>query len=131
MSDETTTCGKGLAANAVLPEKISALLQAMADLLENHTRSLDRNEPNGKTELDAYAHLVREQRAAAGHLSNLTTAMRGYRDLAVAGHNETVLVDQKSLAVFAAFIAAEEELTKLLENQAKSYRTMLDSMSAQ
>jgi hypothetical protein len=128
MSNDTPTCGKGLAASAVLPEKTGALLQAMAELLDNHTRSLDRKEPNGKIEFDAYAHLVKEQRAIAGQLAKLTSAMRGYRDLPIAGHDEALLADQKSLAVFEAFVAAEEELAKFLAGQAKEYRAMLDSM---
>jgi hypothetical protein len=40
MQDEQPSCGKGLATHAALPEKLAALLSAMAGLLENHTRSL-------------------------------------------------------------------------------------------
>ena len=66
MADEQpATCGEGLAANAVVPEKIAALFSAMADLLQNHTRSLDVGNANARLENDAYEHLVTDQRAIA------------------------------------------------------------------
>lgn len=40
MSEEATTCGQGLAEHAALPARLSDLTAAMADVLENHMRSL-------------------------------------------------------------------------------------------
>ncbi len=126
MEDDQPTCGKGLAANAILPEKLGTLMRALADLLDNHTRSLDRGDPNARLEIEAYAHLVQEQRAIAAYLQGLTETMRGYRDLPMGAHDENVLGDQRSLDVLAAFIRAEEELLALLQEHIKEHRSMLD-----
>jgi hypothetical protein len=128
--DEEQTCGKGLAENAVLPEKISGVMQAMADLLENHVRSLARGDAKPKLEQDAYLHLVKEQRSVAGQLASLAKAMCGYRDLPSAPHDEAVLADAKSLDVFAAFVSAEENLLSLLQEQTREYRDTLSAMRA-
>ena len=125
MDDDQPTCGKGLAANAIVPDKLASLIQALANLLDDHIRSLDLTDANARLERDAYAHLVREQRAIAGHLDGLAKAMRGYRDLPMAVHNEAVLGDQRSHETFAAFIRAEEELEALLREQVSDYKAML------
>ena len=39
--DEQQTCGKGLASNASLPDKLGALTGAVADILEAHMPALD------------------------------------------------------------------------------------------
>ena len=85
------TCGQGLAANAALPEKLSALASAMADMLQNHTRSLDISDGNARLERDAYDHLVAGQRDVAARLNALSDAMRGYRDLPAAPHAMSAL----------------------------------------
>ncbi len=68
MADDQPTCGKGLAANAILPERLAALMNAMATMLENHTRALDPSETNGRLERDAYERLAGDQRALASGL---------------------------------------------------------------
>lgn len=125
MEDDQWTCGKGVAANAIVPEKLGSFMQAFAELLEDHTRSLDLEDANARVERDAYLHLVREQRAIAAHLERLAGAMRGYRDLPMGAHDETVLADQRSRETFAAFIHAEEELTALLRADTEEHKAML------
>jgi hypothetical protein len=63
MQDEQQTCGKGLAAHAALPEKIGGLIQSMAELLQNHTRSLDLDDANARLERDAYDRLIKDERS--------------------------------------------------------------------
>ena len=130
MADDEATCGKGLAANAVLPEKLAALMGAMADLLENHVRSLDSSDPNGRLERDAYQRLVEDQRALASALGALASAMASYRDLPMAPHEVTVLMDQKSKDVFVSFIHAEEEAAALLRRRIDEHRAMLGQMNS-
>ena len=103
MADDQPTCGKGLAANAILPERLGALMNAMATMLENHTRALDLNETNGRLEHDAYERLVSDQRTLASGLEALARALEGNRDLPMARHNLAPLNDQASRAVLAAF----------------------------
>jgi hypothetical protein len=74
-SPETWTCGKGLAASAVLPAKLGALMAAMAELLDNHTRALAADDANSGLERAAYERLVNDQRAIAASLNGLAAAM--------------------------------------------------------
>src|SRR5687768_11349934 len=99
MTVNEVTCGQGLAANAAMPETVRALMAAMADLLENHARSLDAADPNGRQERDAYARLFRELRSIASNLQALSAAMGSYRDLPAAPHDVSVLVDERSLEI--------------------------------
>jgi hypothetical protein len=128
MADDQPTCGKGLAANAILPERLAALLSAMATMLENHLRALDPGEANGRLERDAYERLVSDQRALASGLEELARAMAGYRDLPMARHAMGPLTDQTSRGVLAAFIEAERELAALLQRQIRELEGMLSQM---
>jgi hypothetical protein len=129
-ANDQPTCGKGLAANAVLPRKLAALMGAMAAVLENHTRALPRNDADAEREREAYARLAGDQRRIAANLEALGAAMESYRDLPMGGHDYEILGDRKSRDVFAAFIAAEEDALALLQDQAREYRTMLEAMGA-
>jgi hypothetical protein len=126
--DDTPTCGKGIAANAVLPERIAALLAAMAAIYENHIRALDAAEANGKLEIDAYARLMRDFRAAAKEISGLADAMRSYRDLPMAEHDMAVLMDAKSIEAMEALVSAQEHLATLVTQRASEFRSMLEAM---
>src|SRR5687768_5379869 len=106
MADDQPTCGKGLAANAVLAERLAALMNAMAALLDNHVRALDPKEAAGRLECDAYERLVEDQRTLASGLENLARAMESYRDLPMAKHDMVSLTDQMSREVLSAFIQA-------------------------
>lgn len=126
--EEHHTCGKGVAANAVLPERMAALLTAMAVIYENHMRSLNANEAAGRQELDAYAHLARDYRSAAAQVNALAGAMRGYRDLPMAEHDMTALMDATSVSAMEALVLAQEALLAPLSERATEFREMLDAM---
>jgi hypothetical protein len=112
---DTPTCGTGLAANAALPAKLGELLGATAEVLERHSAALDRTEPAGRAELEAYTALVRAHRAIARDLAALAQQMAGYRDLPVARHDEAVLADPAGqAAAFERLVAVERELLELL-----------------
>jgi hypothetical protein len=122
------TCGKGLAENAVMPERMAKLLQATANVLENHIRSLDRNDPNGNLEIEAYERLVRSHRSAAREVGALADAMRSYRDLPVAEHDMSALGDARSVDAMDALVRAEEELLSPRRDRAAEHGEMLRSM---
>jgi hypothetical protein len=124
--EQPATCGEGLALNAVVPERIAALLNAMADVLQGHTRSLDAGNANARLERETYERLVRDQRAIASSLSALVEAMRS-RDLPPAPHDERALSDQRSIDVFRAFIGAEEDMLALLQENVREHRAMLSA----
>jgi predicted GTPase len=96
VSDHEPTCGQGLAAGAELPEQIGTLIQAMADVLQDHTRSLA-----------------------------VANTMRSYRDLPMAAHDENTLADQQSLRVFESLVREEEALLGSLQAIASEHREML------
>lgn len=126
--DDMPTCGKGVAANAVLPERMAALLQAMALIYENHMRSLDSADAKGKLEIEAYTRLMRDFRAGAGHVSALADAMRSYRDLPPAEHDMAALMDAKSVEAMDVLVSAQENLLTLLTERATEFRAMLEEM---
>lgn len=127
-SDEQHTCGKGIAASGALPEKMSAVLRVMADVHQNHIRSLNPDEPNGKLEIAAYESLVAENRDLARRLDALAHLMRGYRDLPMPSHDMDVLTDQHSTNVFKALVDRERDLLTLMQERVKEWDSMLEGM---
>jgi hypothetical protein len=123
-TDAPPTCGKGLAAHAVVPQTLGAVLGATADVLENHIRSLDPTDAKARQERQAYERLVRDHRAIVAALEALAVAMSGYRDLPMAPHDETVLADQPSRAVFATLLQAEERASELLRTMLAQHKAM-------
>jgi hypothetical protein len=129
MQGQKMSCGQGVAANAVLPEKIGALLGAMANLLQNHMRLLDVSDSNAKQEREAYERLIKALGAIASSSQELASRMRSYRDLPDATHDVRVLADQESRDAFASFIRNEESVLNLLQTTVAEHRAMLNSMT--
>jgi hypothetical protein len=128
MSDDTTTCGKGLAEHSSLPAKIAELTDALAQVLAVHETSLDPEDDGGRAELDAYVTLTHEFRANAAALRAAAARMAGYRDLPMANHDFTVLASANAIDAFATFVAKEEELFALLQRALERDRMILRSM---
>lgn len=126
--EERHTCGKGIASNAVLPERMAVLLSAMASIYENHIRALNPAEPPGKQEIEAYTRLSHDYRAAAGSVHALADAMRGYRALPMAEHDIATLMDADSVDAMEALVVAQEELAALVGQRATEFREMLKAM---
>jgi hypothetical protein len=125
-NDEKSTCGKGLAAGADVPERFGRLLAARADVLERHIGALDGNDPNGRREGEAYSDLVRRHRTAAAELLALATQMRSYRDLPMAEHDANVMMAPNGqMAAFRAFVELERELVAFLAAHLKADEEML------
>jgi hypothetical protein len=126
--EDRQTCGKGLAENAVLPEKLGAVAAAMADVLENHMQALDLTDPNAKAEHDAYAKLLDAHRRVAAELRATADEMAGYRDLPMGRHDEQVMTSPDVLHTFEEFVKAKQELQALLERKAAQDHEMLAQM---
>lgn len=124
MSDEPT-CGKGLAEHSALPKRLSELTAAMADVLQDHQRSLDADEPNGRAELDAYKTLTSDFRDIATALEKTAARMAGYRDLPMARHDESALMSSETAEAFKRFIQAERELLQLMRTSVERDEAML------
>ncbi len=124
--DEQPTCGKGLAANAVLPAKLAEVLTARAEVLERHMQALDRTDPNAQRELDAYANLARAHRGVASELTRLGQEMARCRDLPMARHDLAAMVNPEGqMEAFRRFVAVERELLALLQANLEQEEAML------
>ena len=123
MSDDTPTCGKGLAGHAPLAAKIGALSAALADVLEAHTHALDASDDNGAAEREAYLSLVTRQRAIAAACSELAQEMEGYRDLPMASHDMSAFGEQNR--AFRRYVATEQELMEQLRELLEHHVPML------
>jgi len=126
--DEQQTCGKGLSSNAAIPEGMAKLLEATANVLENHTRSLNAKEANGNQELTAYEQLVQDHRAAAARLSALAQLMKDYRDLPMAEHELSVLTDARSIDLVDSLVRQHQELITPLQERLVQYNQILEAM---
>ena len=122
------TCGKGLARNAELPARLADVADAMAGLLEAHTRALDVSDENCRQEYDAYRRIADDWRGAAPVLHAIATQMAGYRGLAMGPHDETALKGPQFAAAFERFVAVERALAELLDRQLGEYGPMLEDM---
>jgi hypothetical protein len=125
---EQQTCGKGLAENAVLPARLSAVTNALADVLETHVKALDLDDENARLEHDAYTKLVDEHRDAAARLRAVAERMAGYRDLPMGVHDERVMTGAEPLGAFEAFVGRKQQLRDLLQEQEASDQEMLVQM---
>ena len=122
------TCGQGLAARSTLQETLGELIGAVGDVLEHHISSLDLSNDAGEEEKRAYESLVARHREVAAELSAIGEEMRGYRDLAMAGHDVSVLTSSRAVDVFERAVAAERELLGLLGARLAEDEELLASM---
>jgi hypothetical protein len=122
---EQQSCGQGLAANAVILERVAKLLEATANALENHTRSLEPKAANSNQELKAYERLVREHRASAAQLSALAESMKSYRGLPVVEHDMSVLTDARSIDVLDSLVRAQQDVRVPLRERVAEHSEML------
>ena len=129
MTDEWT-CGKGLAKNAALPARLADVADAMAALLEAHTRALDVSHEACRKEYDAYRRIAEDWRGAAPLLHAIATQMAGYKELPMGPHDEAVMAGPQFREAFERFVGAERELAEVLETQLADYGPMLDQMKS-
>ena len=115
--DDRPTCGKGVAANAVVPAKLAELMAARAEVLERHTKALDPADPPAREELDAYTKLVQGHRRVGDELAALARQMASYHDLPMGRHDLAVMSDPSGqAAAFRSFVQIERELLVLLQS---------------
>ena len=127
MSDEPT-CGKGLAEHSAVPSKMAQYLDALADNLALHQRSVDLPEPAARKELAAYMSLTNGFRDIAARLGAAGREMAGYRDLPMAQHDEQALNDPRLMEAFVTFTRVQDELLELLNDATERDKAMLGAM---
>src|SRR5690606_18656747 len=114
MPDEPT-CGKGLAASAALPARLSELTAAMAQILEQHMTALDLSDEASRREHDVYGQLVREHRANADALAATARLMLDQGELPMGRHDMARMAAPAMADAFERFVTLETELLQLLE----------------
>lgn len=125
---EEWTCGKGLAANAVLPERIGGVLAAMAEVLRVHAEALDPEDDTNGPEQDAYGSVSRQLGQAAAQLAALAAEMAAYRDLPMGRHDMEAMSRPIVRESFAAFVGRKQDLLALLREGEDEDREMLELM---
>jgi hypothetical protein len=123
--EDQHTCGKGIAENAALPAKVSALLDAVADNLEAHLTTLDMSAEVSRHEHAAYVDLARRHRELAAALRATAEQMAGCRDLPMAEHDEAALGSPAVMEAFERFAARERDLLALMEERVRWDEAML------
>jgi hypothetical protein len=126
--DQPVTCGKGLAEHSAVPAKFAELIDALAENLELHTRSLDWPSPNTQGELVVYRKLAKEYREIANQLASTASYMSGCRDLPMGEHNQKALSDPSIIRAFETFTRTEEELAALLRDRVEQDQLLLQMM---
>jgi hypothetical protein len=112
VTEEPTTCGEGLAANAELPRAAGALLLTLAGNLEAHLATLDLSDGHARRERDACLHLAAEHRRIASRLETVADEMASYRDLPQGRHDREALTSDTVHGAFARFAAARERMAQ-------------------
>ncbi len=115
MSENGSSCGKGLAEHAAIPAKLAELIAALAENLELHMPALVLADPAARAEHDAYRELADEYRAIGARLAAAAHRMTRYRDLPSAEHDPKLMADPRLRDAFARYVALERDLFTLLE----------------
>jgi hypothetical protein len=127
MSDEPT-CGKGLAEHSALPKMFGELIDAMAEILEEHQKALDLTDENSKKEHELYVELTQEHRRIADQLQATARRMAGSRDLPMGRHDPQAMASPRPFEAFATFVKLEQELLAMLQKGVERDQKMLDAM---
>jgi hypothetical protein len=126
--EEQPTCEKGLAAHALLPQKLGELTNAVAEVLALHMEVLDLTDEKSRIEHAAYSELAARHQSIASEPSATAMQMADCRDLPMGSHDEGALADPRHLITFERFVRLEQELAALLQDRLIADRQMLSEM---
>jgi hypothetical protein len=129
--EEQPTCGQGLAKNSAVPAALAAVAAGLAQNLEIHTRALDREDDAAARERDVYERLARDLRGAAADLGAAAAEMAAAVDLPMGAHDVTAVTATELVDAFAGYVAAEDDLRRLLEARREDNEQMLDAIRAE
>ena len=123
--DQPTTCGQGLARNAIVPTLLAEVAARLAANLEVHATALDLDDPASAREHAVYQEVAESLRDGAADLEAAGATMLVARDLAMGRHDMAVMTSPPVLDAFARYVAATTELRTLLEARADADAAML------
>ena len=127
-SDDELTCGRGVAAQAVVPRAFGAVLGAVAGSLESHLPALDLSDDRSRAEHDAYVEIAASHRTIAELLRGLAQRMEVLRELPMGAHDARQMTGPEPVAAFESVMRAERELLELLQGRVQWNAAMLAVM---
>ena len=129
-SDDEPTCGRGVAAQAVVPRSFGAVLGAVASSLDSHLPALDLSDERSRAEHEAYVEIAATHRTIAETLRALAERMEAMRELPMGAHDATQMTGPEPVAAFEGVVRAERELLELLQGRVQWNAAMLAAMHA-
>jgi hypothetical protein len=129
--EEEPTCGRGLAHSAAVPGALAAVAAHLAQNLEVHTRVLDPGDAGAAQERGVYERVAHSLRNAAADLRAAAAEMDAAADLPMAAHDMTAMTPADVLDAFEGYVAAEDDLRRLLEARRADDEQMLAAIRAE
>jgi len=131
MDEEEATCGRGLAQSEAVPAGLAAVATGLAQNLEIHTRALDAGDAAAVRERDVYERIARSLRSAAADLEAAAAEMAAAVDLPMAAHDLDAITTPDVLDAFARYVAAGDDLRRLLDARHEDDEAILTAMRAE
>lgn len=119
------TCGRGLAASAVVPSRLAAVAAGIAQNLEAHVHVLDPDDPAAVQEKEVYERVLHNLRRAVLDLHAAADEMAGAVDLPMGGHDMDAMAGPDVVGAFEGLVAAEDDLRELLTERRADNEEML------
>ena len=128
MVEEQPSCGSGLAQNSVVPAALAAVTVSLAQNLEVHARALEPGDAAAAQEQGVYQRVARSLRSAATDLQAAAAEMASAVDLPMGAHDMAAMTTTDVLAAFENYVAAEDNLRRLLEGRREENELMLTAI---
>jgi hypothetical protein len=126
--NEQPTCGKGLADNSALLEKLGKVTGAVGDILDAHLPSLDLTDERSRKEHEVYRRLVEEHRQAGSQLEAIARRMAASRDLPMGRHRPEAMASPAVSRSFQRFVELEQDLASALQLRLEHDRRMVEGI---
>jgi len=110
---------------------LAAVAAGLAQNLEIHTRSLDLGDAAAVRERGVYERIARSLRSAAADLETAAAEMASAVDLPMAAHDLDAITTPDVLEAFARYVAAEDDLRRLLDARHQDDEAMLTAIRAE
>jgi hypothetical protein len=130
MSDQEDTCGQELAAGAVIPEQLGALLIHVAGNLREHAAWVGSATPAAKREQEAMLATAQRYEALGAQAQETAASLRALAQLPAAEHDPGKLDRQKLAVWMKTKIELQRKLAGSLLEHAEASQRVLDELTA-
>jgi hypothetical protein len=128
---EEPTCGRGLAQSSVVPAALAAVATGLAQNLEVHVRALDPDDAAAAQEQGVYERVAHSLRGAAADLRAAAEEMASAVGLPMGAHDMAAMTTTDALDAFEGYVAAEDDLRRLLDARRAENEQMLVAIRAE